>query len=48
MTYDKQPIVDHFRRIDERRIMGAMTIKGDHRIYFFELAQLNQPSEILE
>ena len=44
MVYDKQPIIDHFRRIDEHRIMGAMTIKGDDRIYFFELAQVDQPS----
>jgi hypothetical protein len=33
MVYDDQPIIDHFRRIDEERIMGAMTIKGDQRIY---------------
>lgn len=44
MVYDKQPIVDHFRRIDEHRLMGAMTIKGDDRIYFFELAKVDQPS----
>jgi hypothetical protein len=40
MAYDKQPIVDHFRRIDEHRIMGAMVIEGDARIYFFELEQV--------
>ncbi|WP_341488002.1 DUF4334 domain-containing protein [Pararhizobium sp. A13] len=40
MVYDDQPIVDHFRRIDERRIMGAMTINADDRIYFFELARV--------
>src|SRR5690606_10529005 len=32
MAYDKQPIIDHFRRIDEHRIMGAMLIDGDKRI----------------
>ena len=37
MVYDDQPIVDYFRRIDEERIMGTMTIRGDDRIYFFEL-----------
>jgi hypothetical protein len=37
MVYDDQPIVDYFRRLDETKIMGAMTIKGDERIYFFEL-----------
>jgi hypothetical protein len=43
MTYDDQPIVDHFRRMDDRRIMGAMTIQGDDRIYFFELEKVNEP-----
>jgi hypothetical protein len=40
MAYDKQLIVDHFRRIDEHRIMGAMVIEGDARLYFFELEQV--------
>lgn len=44
MTYDRQPIVDHFHQIDEGRIMGAMTIKGDDRIYFFELRKVYLPS----
>ncbi len=43
MVYDHQPIVDHFRRIDADRIMGAMTIKGDERIYFFELQRVDGP-----
>jgi hypothetical protein len=43
MVYDDQPIVDYFRRIDEKRIMGAMTIKGDNRIYFFELERVDGP-----
>lgn len=43
MVYDDQPIVDHFRRIDSRSIMGAMTISGDGRIYFFELEQVDEP-----
>lgn len=42
MVYDHQPIVDHFRRIDENRIMGAMTITGDERIYFFELERIQE------
>lgn len=41
MVYDDQPIVDHFRRMDDTRIMGAMTIRGDKRIYFFELERLD-------
>ena len=43
MVYDDQPIVDYFRRIDDERIMGAMTIRGDNRIYFFELACVDGP-----
>ncbi len=43
MVYDDQPIVDHFRRMDDRRVMGAMTIQDDDRIYFFELDRLDEP-----
>ena len=42
MVYDDQPIADHFRRIDERRVMGAMTIRGDERLYFFELERVEE------
>jgi hypothetical protein len=44
MIYDGQPIVDHFRRLDRQRIMGAMVIEGDERTYFFELEQVEPPS----
>ena len=40
MAYDRQPILDHFRRIDENTVMGAMTIEGDSRLYFFQLTRL--------
>jgi hypothetical protein len=43
IIYDDQPIIDHFRRMDDRRIMGAMTIDGDDRIYFFELDRVDEP-----
>ena len=43
MVYDDQPIVDHFRRIDDYKIMGAMAIQGDDRIYFFELQRVDEP-----
>ncbi|WP_049735291.1 DUF4334 domain-containing protein [Rhizobium ecuadorense] len=43
MVYDRQPIVDHFRRIHQERVMGAMTISGDERIYFFELERVGEP-----
>lgn len=40
MAYDGQPIVDYFRRINETKIMGAMAIRGDAQIYFFELERV--------
>jgi hypothetical protein len=40
IIYDEQPIADYFRRIDEERVMGAMTIRGDERIYFLELERV--------
>ncbi|UVC12566.1 DUF4334 domain-containing protein (plasmid) [Rhizobium sp. TH2] len=43
MVYDDQPIVDHFRRVGDRKIMGAMTIQVDDRIYFFELERVDEP-----
>ena len=43
MVYDDQPIIDYFRRIDAVRVMGAMTITGDERIYFFELSRVEGP-----
>ncbi|MCR8826281.1 GXWXG domain-containing protein [Pseudosulfitobacter koreensis] len=38
MVYDRQPIVDHFRRIDERRILGLMNMRGVAP-YFFLLTK---------
>lgn len=37
MVYDEQPIVDHFRRIDDKRLMGVMVMTHDDRLFFFEL-----------
>jgi Domain of unknown function (DUF4334)/GXWXG protein len=37
MVYDRQPITDHFRRLDDDRLLGVMIIDGDPRIYFFIL-----------
>jgi hypothetical protein len=42
MAYDTQPVVDHFRRIDDNCVMGAMVIEGDDRIYFFELKRVEE------
>ena len=44
MVYDKQPIVDQFRRIDDNTLMGVMVIRGDGRLYFFELERVVDPS----
>ncbi|SMC99460.1 protein of unknown function [Rhizobium sp. RU36D] len=44
MVYDSKPITDHFRRIDETRILGMMVIEGDARPYFFELEQVVDPA----
>ena len=42
MVYDAQPIVDHFRKVDDNRVMGAMVIDGDDRVYFFELERVEE------
>lgn len=45
MVYDAQPITDHFRRLDEDRLMGAMTITKDERIFFFELERVEEAQD---
>jgi hypothetical protein len=42
MAYDTQPVVDHFRKVDDNRVMGAMVIEGDDRVYFFELERVEE------
>ena len=37
MVYDTQPILDHFRRVDERTLLGAMDRKGDAQPLLFLL-----------
>ena len=39
MVYDRQPITDYFRRIDENEIAGMMVVEGDSRRYFFKLTK---------
>jgi hypothetical protein len=39
MIYDRQPITDHFRRIDGDRLVGVMEIPGEGGGYFFLLAR---------
>lgn len=40
MVYDRQPIVDVFRRSKHGQMIGKMIIEGDPRHYFFELAKV--------
>jgi hypothetical protein len=40
MVYDKQPVVDFFRRIDDD-IVGMMCVEGDARRYFFRLRRVD-------
>jgi hypothetical protein len=40
MVYDRQPIIDHFRRVDAETVIGAMCTEGDERLYFFLLRRI--------
>lgn len=42
MVYDRQPIIDHFRRLDDDRLLGLMIIEGDPRPYFFLLERAEE------
>lgn len=35
MIYNHLPIIDHFRRVDESTLMGAMDLKGKIVLYFY-------------
>jgi hypothetical protein len=37
MVYDRQPIVDYFRRISDREVAGMMVVERDQRRFFFRL-----------
>jgi hypothetical protein len=39
IVYDRQPIVDHLRRIDTDRLLGLMERRGMSRPYFFLLTR---------
>lgn len=45
MIYDRQPIVDFFRRIGDDEIAGMMVVEGDERRYFFRLRRLDVPEQ---
>lgn len=44
MVYDRQPIVDYFRRIGEEELAGMMCVRGDIRRYFFKLRRVDAAS----
>jgi hypothetical protein len=44
MVYDKQPIADYFRRINDKELVGMMVVDGDDRRYFFQLRKVD-PSD---
>ncbi|GAB08447.1 hypothetical protein GOARA_011_00630 [Gordonia araii NBRC 100433] len=37
MVYDDIPVIDHFRRLDEKTVLGAMDQRGSDQTYFFLL-----------
>jgi hypothetical protein len=39
MVYNRQPITDHFRRIDDARILGLMAMGEDLPPFFFLLTR---------
>ena len=39
MIYDRKPIIDHFRRIDDDRVLGLMEMRGMERPFFFLLTR---------
>ncbi len=41
MVYDRQPIVDHFRRINDVEVAGMNIVKDDPRRYFFKLRRVD-------
>jgi hypothetical protein len=40
MVYDKQPIVDYFRRTANGAVIGKMVVEGDPDRYFFGLQRV--------
>ncbi len=40
MVYDKHPILDHFRRVDARTVLGCMDKKGDATPLYFYLQKV--------
>jgi hypothetical protein len=51
MEYDRQPIVDFFRRSPDGAVIGKMVVDSDPRRYFFRLEMIDggssRPSAII-
>jgi hypothetical protein len=45
MVYDKQPIVDHFRRVANGEVVGMMVVAGEEQRYFFRLRRVDLPGQ---
>lgn len=41
MIYDQLPIFDHFRRVDQNTVLGAMDARGDSATFFFVLRRVS-------
>ena len=41
MVYDRQPIVDHFRRVNDNTLAGMMCVRDDERRFFFKLTRID-------
>ena len=39
MIYDRKPIIDHFRKIDDDRVLGLMEMRSMERPFFFLLTR---------
>lgn len=46
MAYDGKPIFDHFARIDDRRVLGIMDLKGMPGPYAFCLERDDTPMDV--
>ncbi|WP_067486383.1 DUF4334 domain-containing protein [Actinomadura hibisca] len=40
MVYDTQPIIDHFRRVSDTVVLGAMDAKGQQDTLYFHLTRV--------
>lgn len=46
MVYDRQPIVDYFRRINDQELAGMMVVERDPRRFFFRLTKVEDGAKV--